>query len=356
MSETPNPNTLIAEQTVDDGRSVKDKEQIVKKTRKKRKSIYQTEDLIREISPQPEPIHDEKDASEAVNKFLNGKRAVQCNICKRQMAESKLANHIRLLHVETAREGNSQPDKKPKEFKCEYCGKLYALKYTYHQHIKTHTEGRPKCPECGSTFASAFSLFRHRAKNHNLEHNYITHSCEQCDKSFFSISELKLHQQRHSSKKEFKCAECDKAFSVKGNLRIHMRTHAKEKLYKCDICENSFSHPYSLVSHRRIHTNDFPFKCQDCDKSYRSKHQLTSHMNVHSDNRPFKCNECSKTFRSRTAFKMHQDEHQGIKRFTCKFCDRQFQCHGNKLKHERRHIGDKKHKCSICEKGKFTIF
>lgn len=262
------------EQTIENEAS-KDKDEVApKKTRvmRKRKPIYQTDDLIREISPPPpDKLLDgstgtnEPNVCNSTKLDTNGRRTVQCNICKRQMTESKLANHIRLLHVETetAEENSSE---KRKEFKCEYCGKLYAVKYTYQQHIKTHTEGRPKCPECGSTFASAFSLFRHRAKNHNLEHNYQIHACDQCDKSFFSISELKLHQQRHSSTKEFKCTECDKAFSVKGNLRIHMRTHSKEKLYKCDICGNSFSHPYSLVSHRRIHTNDFPFKCPDCDK------------------------------------------------------------------------------------------
>lgn len=241
--------------------------------KQKRRHRYQTEDLIREISPQPEQSNkSEQNDSENIhqtdqepsNGLLDGKRTVQCNICKRRMTESKLANHIRLLHVEKDPGENSTT--KRKEFKCEYCGKSYAIKYTFDQHVKTHTEGRPKCPECGSTFASAFSLFRHRAKNHNLEHNYTTHNCDQCDRTFFSVSELNLHKQRHSSTKEFNCPECKKAFSVKGNLRIHMRTHAKEKLYKCDICENSFSHPYSLVSHRRIHTNDFPYKCSECGK------------------------------------------------------------------------------------------
>lgn len=240
-----------------------------KRSSRRRKPIYQTEDLIREVSPRPETVESKGESSvananESISS-LDGRRAVQCNICKRFMIESKLANHIRLLHVESANNDESS-DKKRKEYKCEYCGKLYAIIYTYQQHMRTHTEGRPKCPECGRTFATAFSLFRHRAKNHNLAHNYKIHNCDKCEKSFFSISELKLHQQRHSSTKDFKCSECEKEFSVKGNLRIHMRTHAKEKLYKCDICENTFSHPYSLVSHRRIHTNDFPFKCPNCDK------------------------------------------------------------------------------------------
>lgn len=258
-------------------------EPIANSKRQRRRHRYQTHDLIREISPQPEGIvsisedgkkevtnrenNSEKEQDRPANEVLNGKRTVQCNICKRRMTESKLANHIRLLHVETGPKGQEDSESKRKGFRCEYCGKSYAIKYTFDQHVKTHTEGRPKCPECGSTFASAFSLFRHRAKSHNLEHNYTTHNCDKCDKTFFSVSELTLHQQRHSSKKDHECPECKKAFSVKGNLRIHMRTHAKEKLYKCDICENSFSHPYSLVSHRRIHTNEFPFECTECGKS-----------------------------------------------------------------------------------------
>lgn len=353
--------------------------------RPKRRPRYQTQDLVREISPQPPGRIYQEFNNDAENEsgtttekhqglsnstqnnqpcdenqkqpdespqlsMINGKRTVQCNICKKQMTESRLANHIRLLHVEKKDDENS-PDTKRKEFRCEYCGKSYAIKYTYDQHVRTHIEGRPKCPECGSTFASAFSLFRHRAKVHNLEHNYTTHNCDQCDRTFFSVSELTLHKQRHSTRKDHKCPECDKAFSVKGNLKMHMRTHAKEKLYKCDICDSSFSHPYSLVSHRRIHTNEYPYACEECGKNYRSKHQLTSHMLVHTDKRPFKCDECSKTFRSRTAFKMHQDQHKGIKRFTCKFCERKFQCHANKLKHERRHIGEKRHKCDHCDKA-----
>lgn len=280
-----------------------------RQTRRKqrRRNRYQTQDLLREVSPQPgqletqiitsldvqensssdhrvgedrlkneydhgvnnlvESIDSKPQLSKATIAILNGKRTVQCNICKRQMTESRLANHIRLLHVESVHKNDENSSSKRKEFHCDYCGKSYAIKYTYEQHVRTHTEGRPKCPECGSTFASAFSLFRHRAKSHNLEHNYTTHTCDQCDKIFFSISELNLHRQRHSSEKDHECPECKKSFTAKGNLRIHMRTHAKEKLYKCDICENSFSHPYSLVSHRRIHTNEFPFKCPECEKS-----------------------------------------------------------------------------------------
>lgn len=277
--ESPKSKSEASKEKVDKEQKPQQNKQPTRERSRRRKPSYLTDNIVREISPHHQPLTEKTkdetnqddravaagdDPGSAQTMALCGKRTVQCNICKRQMMESKLANHIRLLHVEAPPEETTAG--KRKEFKCEYCGKLYAIKYTYEQHKKTHIEGRPKCPECGSTFASAFSLFRHRAKNHNLEHNYQLHTCDQCNKSFFSVSELRLHQQRHSTEKEFQCTECKKAFSVKGNLRIHMRTHAKEKLYKCDICENSFSHPYSLVSHRRIHTNDFPFKCPDCDK------------------------------------------------------------------------------------------
>lgn len=257
----------------------------------KRKSVYITEDLVREKSPTPPTEQDSQNQASSESQtttsmsrvLLNGKRQVQCNICKRLMTESRLANHIRLMHLDKSKDSskdsssNSKGGAKTKDptkeygifrpYKCEHCGKSYAIKYTWQQHVKTHTEGRPKCPECGDTFATAFGLFRHRVRNHNIEHNFKTFTCEECSKGFFSVSELTLHQQRHSSNKEFVCPQCKKAFSVKGNLRLHMRTHAKEKLYKCDICLNSFSHPYSLVSHRRIHTNDLPYHCDVCNKS-----------------------------------------------------------------------------------------
>lgn len=360
----------------DDDDGVKASRPVRRFRRQKRRSRYMTQDLIREKSPEALgiPISDNNksvDNEKSVGKdseltsnqkslpsdlepppvqIINGKRIVFCNLCKKQMPESRLANHIRLMHNQIDEDKNATSTKK-KEFKCEHCGKEYATKYTYEQHMKTHKEGRPKCPECGSTFASPFSMFRHRAKAHNIDHDYTTYDCKECDGKFFSPSELSLHKQRHSTVKEHICPKCSKKFTVKGNLTMHMRTHDQRKLFSCDICDTSFSHPFSLTSHRRIHTNEFPYVCNECGKSYRSKHQLTSHQFVHTDDRPFACTECSKTFRSRTAFKMHQDQHKGIKRFTCMYCERKFQCHANKLKHERRHIGEKKHKCDQCEKA-----
>lgn len=274
---------------------------------RRNKSTYATADLIREKSPPPNCLGVEEGFREitvtVTRKYttttkvgiLNGKRQVQCNFCKKHMAESRLANHIRLMHSdnnpyedrantssndrklkqsprkehqkENNRKKSSHTDSASKPYKCEHCGKSYAIKYTWQQHVKTHIEGRPKCPECGGTFATAFGLFRHRVRNHNVEHNFKVFPCPECSKEFFSTSELALHEQRHSAVKEFVCPECQKAFSVKGNLRIHMRTHAKEKLYKCDLCDGSFSHPYSLISHRRIHTNDLPYQCDICNKS-----------------------------------------------------------------------------------------
>lgn len=307
--------TTTPSSTMSGSKSSKSDKPSTSSRRQKYKSTYITDDLIREKSPIPssDGVVDEGFRSITVTvtrKFtttttigvINGKRQVECNICKKHMAESRLANHIRLMHsdnksieyrinseitdqkvVEAQEKGEKEQEKEQKEnneqkrssitesvnkpFRCDHCGKSYAIKYTWQQHVKTHIEGRPKCPECGGTFATAFGLFRHRVRNHNVEHNFKVYPCPECSKEFFSTSELALHEQRHSAIKEFVCPECQKAFSVKGNLRIHMRTHAKEKLYQCDLCDGTFSHPYSLVSHRRIHTNDMPYKCEICNKS-----------------------------------------------------------------------------------------
>lgn len=313
--------------------------------------------VMKNVSVQENATAAEKATSDEVaiasNETSTTKRLVQCNICKRCMTESRLANHIRLLHMYTGQQAKNDENStvKSKNFRCDSCGRGYVGKYTFDQHVRTHTEGRPKCTDCGSTFSSPFSLYRHRAKVHNAEHNYTVHSCDQCNKEFFSVSELTLHKRRHLDEKDHECPECKKKFAAKGNLRMHMRTHAKDKLYKCDLCDRMFSHPYSLVTHRRIHTNDLPFTCDECGKRYRSKHQLSSHANVHKEESPYSCDKCTKMFRSRTAFKMHQDEHKGIKRFDCQHCGRKFQCQANKSKHERRHLGIKRFKCEKCDKA-----
>lgn len=279
---------------------------------KRKLAVYATGDLIREKSPIPQNDNLNQSfrrvtvttTTTTTVGIIDGKRQVQCNLCKRHMPESRLANHIRLMHLEftenvphnnpksteqqqvstdTEKDDANNPssDKNleinkqndidqntvSRPYRCQHCGKCYAIKYTWQQHVKTHLEGRPKCPDCPCTFATTFGLFRHRVRHHNIEHNLKLFNCPQCSKDFFSSSELNLHQQRHSTTKEYVCPQCHKGFKVKGNLRTHMRTHTKEKLYRCDICSGSFSHPYSLLSHRRIHTNDLPFKCEVCDKS-----------------------------------------------------------------------------------------
>lgn len=138
------------------------------------------------------------------------------------------------------------------------------------------------------------------------------YQCDDCAKSYSTVSGLNKHKQFHctasgnsQAKKSFECSFCPKTYNSLGALKMHIRTHTKP--CKCHLCGKAFSRPWLLNGHIRTHTGDKPFSCQFCHRAFADKSNLRAHLQTHSDVKKYSCTSCSKTFSRMSLLVKHSD-------------------------------------------------
>lgn len=126
-----------------------------------------------------------------------------------------------------------------------------------------------------------------------------TYNCRDCAASFSILSQLKRHQQIHTSVgKGETCKYCAKWFPTKSALARHERLHTGDKPFKCEVCDRGFTQKEILKRHMVIHSGQKPFECYICLKQYSQAELLKQHISrKHSDSDvslPHKCPLCPK--------------------------------------------------------------
>ncbi|CAK9834287.1 Krueppel homolog 1 [Anthophora retusa] len=203
-----------------------------------------------------------------------------------------------------------------------------------------------QCLLCQKTFDQK-SVYQSHLRSHGKE-GEDPYRCNICGKTFAVPARLTRHYRTHTGEKPYQCEYCSKSFSVKENLSVHRRIHTKERPYKCDVCERAFEHSGKLHRHMRIHTGERPHKCTVCSKTFIQSGQLVIHMRTHTGEKPYVCKACGKGFTCSKQLKVHTRTHTGEKPYSCDICGKSFGYNHVLKLHQVAHYGEKVYKCTLC--------
>ncbi|XP_040899738.1 zinc finger protein 1035 [Toxotes jaculatrix] len=148
-----------------------------------------------------------------------------------------------------------------------------------------------KCPCCSMQFSTKSGLLEHQNQQHPNDRPF---KCELCGKTFAVWRYLRDHKRRHqlklatqntarSANNKLKCAQCRNEFNTAQDLSLHMRLHAEKEVgeYRCDMCYKSFSHWTLLKQHQESHVGEVVYECTECDKAFAFPHLLEEHQQTH---------------------------------------------------------------------------
>ncbi|XP_045900921.1 zinc finger protein 91 isoform X1 [Micropterus dolomieu] len=254
------------------------------------------------------------------------------------------------------------------------------------------TEERFDCPECYRWFSSASSLRVHRMwhgihkrRQQTQGQSVAAYTCDRCGHEASSYAAHCNHIQQHKNqnasgdvlcqaegleREDLACNECGKSFPSLSALVSHQLHHPERKQFQCPDCMMFYSHATSLFNHMKNCSAQKKENISVTKKEYNPKKTLLGPKIYH-------CEQCGKGFWSLGAYSHHKQSqtlcadlrlrkgvagslqsvngHQrsGVK-VACPVCGRKFRHKGIMALHMRKHENGN-HKCELCNRS-FRLF
>lgn len=117
--------------------------------------------------------------------------------------------------------------------------------------------------------------------------NNLNLRCTLCDVMFVNQNELNIHRMIHSDNHH--CFVCNEFIKNKFRFVGHVRKHMCLRPFQCPDCDRSFASSRETKLHHRVHSNDKPYMCTECGKTFKNLPKLKDHEIAHTGEKRFKC-------------------------------------------------------------------
>ena len=129
----------------------------------------------------------------------------------------------------------------------------------------------------------------------------------QCDILNFPRKPFKMQSETQKAVKEkVPCEECDKTFTSKVDMKLHLESQHLGILHTCDHCFHSFKLEKMLKRHIRLAHPTVQFKCQKCPKKYLLEYLLEHHVKAAHLWTILNCPKCGETMTNKDQLESHQ--------------------------------------------------
>lgn len=209
-----------------------------------------------------------------------------CEACGKAFRDVYHLNRHRLSHS----------DEKP--YSCPICQQRFKRKDRMSYHVRSHQGGVEKpyvCPHCAKAFSRPDHLNSHVRQVHSTERPF---KCTTCTSAFATRDRLRAHLIRHEEK--VPCHICGKLLSA-AYITDHMRVHNQSQHHSCHLCNRSFTTlTYLRVHAQKHHGQEWKesggargvfgggaggvLLCQLCGVQCKTATQLQGHMGTHAAN------------------------------------------------------------------------
>ena len=134
------------------------------------------------------------------------------------------------------------------------------------------------------------------------------------------------------------CDDCNNSFSTKWNLKVHERLHTGDKAFSCKYCHVQFTQISDVKNHEDL--NFFIKVDTPAMRLVKSKTHFSENENTHSEKNSNQCSYCEKTFKQSGNLRAHERIHTGKRSYSCNLCNKTYSDPSVFSKHKKSHVDE----------------